>query len=181
MQNLVFLDIDDVLLPWDFQSIQEIIDHSGFNDWKRVSHPYMKQVSFDLLNTVWNAFQPHLYWLTTWELHGEGANTLFSRRLGLENLQEIPFIGDYYKTIQSGWGRISEPPMWWKSSILNRFVDDMEEIYRIVWIDNEIDDQIRNGNVHQSLIDDPNILKISPYPCLTKAQIDEAVQWLEPF
>lgn len=173
MLKLAFLDIDDVLLPWDFRTISDIVTHSGFSDWKKPGHPYMKYVSFDLLNHVWGSIGDKTYWLTTWELHNEGANALFAKRLGLEPLKEIPFIGDYFHSLGLYTGTT-----WWKSTILNRFVSELKEEYRVVWIDNEINDQIRNGNVHQELIDDPNILRISCYPCLTKEQIDEAAAWL---
>lgn len=180
MKKFVFLDIDDVLLPWDFKNIKEVIDHSGFTDWKKVKHPHMNYVSFDLLNALWDSYQPDLYWLTTWELHMDGANALFCNRLGLDKLQEIPFIGDYYQMLgSSGWGGKASHSVWWKSSMVLRFLLGLEDDdFKILWIDNEIDDQIRNNNVDIELIDHPLIKTISPYPCLTKAQIEEGRLWL---
>jgi hypothetical protein len=179
MNKYVFLDIDDVLLPWDFKLIQEIIDHSGYVNWKKVNHTYMKQFSFDLMNDVNDSLGEHIYWLTTWELHGEGANALFNKKLGFPPYKEIPFIGEYYEALGNGMWMPKAGNTWWKSSMLKRFVDELEGDYKIVWIDNEIDEQVERGYVSPGLTMDENILMISPYPCLTKAQVQEAKDWLE--
>lgn len=181
MNKFVFLDIDDVLLPWDFPNIKSLIDHSDFRNWQKVKHPYMNHVSYELLNLVVDSFSEHIYWLTTWELGAQGANKMFCETLGLPKFKEIPFIDAYYNKLRSGlWLANEEKNYWWKSQILHQFITELPDTnWKAVWIDNEIDDQIRKDNVHELLDGHPQIKLVSPYPCLTRAQILEAKEWLD--
>lgn len=183
MEKFVFLDIDDVLLPHDFPNLRWLSDMSGFNDWEKSSHKYMKFVSRDLLNMVNELFGENIYWLTTWELLSMGANVEFCDYLELPHYKELPYIGEYYNQIGGIWVPNAVAPAsknWWKGEMIDRFINELTtEDYKLLWVDNELD--------HHLLYEDPLVVKtskipqvkhLSPYPVLTRRQIQEASDWL---
>lgn len=181
-EKFVFLDIDDVVLPHDFPNLATLIKQTGWVDFRKVSHTYMKYVSDSMLSFIWNNFSEITYWLTTWELTIEGANTLFCDKLKLPHLKEIPFIYDKYKALPSGLHAIYEGDerRWWKSHMLYDFIQSLDHTdWKIVWIDNEIEAQNQIGAVHDLLIDHPQIKTVAPYPCLTVTELQDTKDWLD--
>lgn len=176
MQKFVFLDIDDVILPHDFPNLQNLKDRSGFDDYKKFPHEFMNYVSMDLLNLVNDSFGEHIYWLTTWELHMDGANIMFCDNLGLPHYKQIPWILESYASI----GPMAGSDFWWKSHILNKFLNELEDQdYKAIWIDNEIGQQTVNEKIHKELLTNEKLLKVSPKIILTRRQITEAKEWLD--
>lgn len=182
MDKYVFLDIDDVILPWDFPNLKTLKEYSGFTDWEKANQKHMNFVSRELLNLVYTLMGEHIYWLTTWELHGGGANVLFCDSLGMPHYKELSYIGEYYDQIGGLWvtNFAATSKNWWKGEMIDRFINELEtEDYKLLWIDNELD--------HHLHIQDPLVVKtsqipqvkhLSPYPVLTRQQIIEAAEWL---
>jgi len=182
LNKYVFHDIDDVLLPWDFPNLKWLSDHTGFDDWQKHKHPNMNYVSYEMLNMIHARYGEHIVWLTTWELHGFGANKNFCDSLGLPHYKEIPFIGDYYKALGSGlYVSGNDAGYWWKSTMLLKYLEGLEDQdYKAVWIDDEIANQINlNGSVHEELINNPKLLKITTKGAITKNQIQQVKDWLD--
>lgn len=183
MDKYVFLDIDDVLLPWDFPNLKWLKEFSDFSDWEKSNHKHMNFVSRELLSLVNLLMGEHIYWLTTWELTGMGANVLFSDTLELPRYKELPYIGEYYNNIRGIWVMNSPGTMnknWWKGEMIDRFITELDtEDYKLLWIDNELEHHLHLQDpmvVKTSQI--PQVKHLSPYPVLTRQQIQTAADWL---
>ena len=175
MHKYVFLDIDDVLLPWDFYNLDALKAKTGFHDWKKVPYKHMQYVSQDMLNSITDNFGNYIHWLTTWELSPYGANKNFCKKLGLPNFKTIPFIKDKFKT---DYFLDPNSDYWWKSSTLRDFLISLPHTdWKGVWIDNDIAHE--GHHIHDLLIDHPQLKLISPDPAITINQIAEAKEWLE--
>ncbi len=181
MQRFCFLDIDDVVLPHEFPNLKYLREYSGFSDWEKSSHKYMRFVSRELLSLVNLLLGEHIYWLTTWELTGPGANVLFCDSLDLPHYKELPYIGEYYDNVGGIWVANSQVnKAWWKAEMLDRFISELDtEDYKLLWIDNEINHHIRiEDPMVKKCLDIPQVHFLSPFPVLTRDEIITAGKWL---
>lgn len=133
-QKLILLDIDGVLMPWDYigkaRGPKEVTDElktvSGFDDWKLVDKPYWTAYSAEQHALIQEVGQ--VVWLTTWARHPD-------------------MLDDY--TYTTGFGPFevatgAEPGgfrYWWKTGWALSFAESdnplWEGVEEVIWVDDD--------------------------------------------
>lgn len=151
--DLIILDIDGVLLPWDFANrggSNEAYDPkglaTGFTDWEVVNERYFSFISQDQLGLIQKAGD--IVWLTTW-LTQPGM---------IEKFEDVTGFGPHPRVPNQPISRLFS---WWKAHNLVRYLEDYAEEFaeryeRIVWVD----DDIPIMRTHER----DEVIRVSPLP-----------------
>lgn len=139
MNQIVFLDIDGVLLPWDDEAYSKRFhggntpydpsgDVTGFTDWERVPDHYFTHVSRQQIELIRSLGE--VVWLTTWMTHD--MHPTFEEKTGAGPWQTM------YDRLSGTLTRTASLS-WWKANlVLDWVADGGASVYdRVLWVDDD--------------------------------------------